>query len=278
MHALLLFTTLLCIGQINILIGSELPTINEKEPTGTEFPQNSAAEKLFKLMTSKKSNIGIHVNESIPLETLYTVIPLIAPYICLIKICIESCKNFSARDIDQLKNLAKSCNIMILQDSKFADSTEMVKAKYAEGLYGIAYWADFVTVHFAEGCGILKQLRNATLESNITDPRGAFVITQTPGLLTPSYTSAVLRAIEYRCSNEFIAGMVQVTKMPKVKKGLINIDSEEIPLDQGINTIVEYFNQMKKYEPDIYILKMPKVTFDCNAIKFAQELCWPSPQ
>lgn len=227
-------------------------------------------------MTCKKTNIEVHVNSQLLKKTL-KILLLILPYIFLIRICVQEYDDFLFEKIANLKALSLEYNFMILQDSKFADSTQTVKTRYTQGFYRIANWADFITVHFVEGVDILNYLKIAASESNINDARGAFVITQPLDLLNPNYTTAVLNGIEYR-SNDFLAGIIHVSDMPTVNKRLIKLAAEEIPLNENIQKIQNNLTELiKEKKTDICFLKISdNVREDFQKIPQLQSFCWES--
>lgn len=241
----LLIYTFLCIFQKNICMEQIVK------------PENTAREKLLKIIDDKKSIFGVSV-ESRELTNLLLLLPYIAPYICLIKIVIEQYNDASVENINALKQLAHQYNFMILQDSKFADSQATVKARYTDGHYHIADWADFVTVHLVEGSGILNHLLDALLQKEIQEPRGAFVITQKTNLLTPQYTKTVLRSIQYNQTN-FIAGIIHVSYIPTttIHQKIVRVQEEEIDLKEPITKIHTYFSEIfQEKKSDICFLKL----------------------
>ena len=236
---------------------------------------NAATAKLFRLMEEKKSNIGISFINIDSFESLLQITPHIAPYICLIKIPIEECKDFSFEKINNLKKLAEQCNVMILHDSKFADSSETVKAKYTGAHYNIATWADFVTVHPVESLfEFLKNLEMALQGAGITEPRGALAITQTLGLLTPDYTKTVLRAVKHCSSHPVLAGITHVSYMPTMQ-GHIKVQREEIPL-QGNGGAKQFTKSIKKgSKHDISFCTLdPKKDIPVDTLRSLQKSSW----
>jgi orotidine-5'-phosphate decarboxylase len=236
--------------------------------------KNQAAQKLFSIMACKKTNIGVRVNTESFKETLKILLPIL-PYICLIKICAEEYDDFLPEDIAKLKELAKQHDVMILQDSKFADSTETVQAKYTGAYYRIADWAHFITIHPCEGIEILDQLKTALLKANINDPRGAIVITQTQNLLMPNYTQSILNGIKKRSEDTFLAGIEHVTEMPPiaVNHGLIKIFAQEIPLNISMKKVQKTIALVKERRTDVCIFRINNST-NTQDLPQLQKDCW----
>jgi orotidine 5'-phosphate decarboxylase subfamily 1 len=75
---------------------------------------------------------------------------------------VDILNDFDASFVSRLKRLAADKNFLIFEDRKFADIGNTVRKQFMEGVYKIAGWADFVTVHSLPGEGILTGLFDGT--------------------------------------------------------------------------------------------------------------------
>lgn len=142
-----------------------------------ETHASPVAQRLLRLMDSKKSNLCASVDVSTTKEFL-DLIDKLGPFICLVKTHIDIIDDFSYEGtIVPLLELAKKHNFMIFEDRKFADIGNTVKKQYSGGVYQIAKWADITNAHGVTGAGIVQGLKEAAQETT-SEPRGLLMLAE----------------------------------------------------------------------------------------------------
>lgn len=118
---------------------------------------NPLTKKLRDLMIKKGSNLILSLDVS-KQEKFFSILEAAAPEIVMLKTHVDIIENFTPAFIEKLQRLAEKHQFLIFEDRKFADIGNTVRKQYREGVYHIADWAEFVTVHVLPGEGILKGL------------------------------------------------------------------------------------------------------------------------
>lgn len=162
------------------------------------------AKKLLNLAVRKKTNLCLSLDVT-QTDDFLKICEQLGPYIAMLKTHIDIIDDFSPRFIDQVKNLAAKHDFLLFEDRKFADIGNTAKFQYAHGIYHIASWADFVTVHALTGEPMIEALSQVGLPLN----RGCFMLVQLSGqgnLLNSTYQQEAI-AIS-RKHPEFVAGFI----------------------------------------------------------------------
>ncbi|CAF4318737.1 unnamed protein product, partial [Adineta steineri] len=105
----------------------------------------------------KKTNLCLCADLT-SLDEIIELSKQVGPNICMLKIHCDILNDFSMEKIQQLKNISRTFNFLLLEDRKFADIGNTVQLQYTKGLFQIATWADLVTVHVLPGEGIVQAL------------------------------------------------------------------------------------------------------------------------
>lgn len=156
--------------------------------------RNAAAKRLCQQVARKNSNLVLaaDVTQS---NTLLQLADQLGPMICLLKTHIDILTDFTPQTITQLQALATKHGFLLCEDRKFADIGHTVQQQYYGGLYRIASWADFVTVHTVAGPGTLAGLQHKLDIHQHQPTRGFFLIAEMSSagqLAQGNYTTASL--------------------------------------------------------------------------------------
>lgn len=176
--------------------------------TRAEAHPSPVAQRLFKLMDSKKTNLCASVDVNTTSEFL-NLIDKLGPYICLVKTHIDIIDDFSYEGtIVPLLQLSKKHNFMIFEDRKFADIGNTVKSQYAGGAFKIAKWADITNAHGVTGSGIVQGLKQAAKETT-DEPRGLLMLAELSSKGSLAYGEYTEKTVEIAKSDkEFCIGFI----------------------------------------------------------------------
>lgn len=162
------------------------------------------AQKLLRLAVRKETNLCLSLDVTKASEFL-RIAELLGPYIVMLKTHIDILDDFTPEFVTAVKDLAIRHEFMLFEDRKFADIGNTAKLQYAHGVYKIATWADFVTIHAVAGEGMLQAMGEVAAPLD----RGSFMLVQMSSqgnLLTPEYQNEAI-AIS-RKHPEFVAGFI----------------------------------------------------------------------
>lgn len=175
---------------------------------------NPTAQKLFKLMDLKQTNLALAADVTSTAQLLQLADTL-GPYICLLKTHIDILNDFTPQLPHQLQELAEKHRFFLFEDRKFADIGHTVKEQYQGGLYRISDWADLVTAHIISGPGILEGLKQAGLAKG----RGVILLAQMSSHQTLAKGAYTCKAIEWaKAHAEMVVGFIctrQLTEEPQ---------------------------------------------------------------
>ncbi len=169
--------------------------------------RHSIAQKLFKLMEDKKTNLAVAADSASQKHVL-ELAETLGPSICLFKTHVDILSDFTPDFGNQLREIAKRHQFIIFEDRKFADIGQTSALQYAGGIYRIADWADLVNAHIVPGPGIIEGLKTvghpkgqgllllAEMSSQGTLAKGAY--TKKAALLAEQFNDYVVGFISLR--------------------------------------------------------------------------------
>ncbi|MCB0283995.1 MAG: orotidine-5'-phosphate decarboxylase [Calditrichae bacterium] len=208
-----------------------ITTLNNTQEQTTNF--NSHA--LIKLIQQKKSNLvaSLDVDNQ---KDFFRILNAVADDIVLVKTHVDILNDFDETFVNKLKKLSAQKKFMIFEDRKFADIGNTVRKQFHEGIYKIAEWADFITVHALPGDGILKGLfEDSSLHCS------AFLLAAMSAkgaLITDAYTRNTI-AMGDRFK-EKVSGFIGFAKnLEDLKKLKAKIPQDMLLLMPGVNLDVK---------------------------------------
>jgi orotidine 5'-phosphate decarboxylase subfamily 1/orotate phosphoribosyltransferase len=122
----------------------------------TEFT-NPLTGKLLQLIDEKQSRLVLSLDVDNQRD-FFDILEQTAGHIVMLKTHVDILSDFDDDFVPKLKTYAEKYKFMIFEDRKFADIGNTVKKQYQGGIYKIAEWSDFITVHGIPGEGILQGL------------------------------------------------------------------------------------------------------------------------
>ncbi len=117
------------------------------------------AQQLLDIAHKKQSNLIASVDLS-RCEEVLAFLQKTGHAICAAKLHIDILEDFSPEFISKLKALAEEKEFLLLEDRKFADIGNTQLLQISKGIFSIASWADFVTIHLIAGEAALKAIQD----------------------------------------------------------------------------------------------------------------------
>jgi len=173
-----------------------------------KMAENPAGRALFSLMAEKKTNLALSDDETDP-ETFLALAEKIGSEIAVLKTHIDILRDFSPSITRRLSELAKEKGFLVFEDSKLADIGNTVRLQYAEGIYKIVEWANFINLHIVPGPGIIEGVSSVIKERKDGMPRGILILSQMSSEGTMAFGAYTKRAVEMaNASKEAVAGHI----------------------------------------------------------------------
>jgi len=192
------------------------------------------AQKLFKLMEAKQSNLCLALDLTSQTQLL-EMADEIGPDLCVLKTHVDILTDFTPDFGAKLKKIAKKHHFLIFEDRKFADIGQTVSSQYRGGIYQIADWADIVNAHIVPGPGIIEGLKGSNLlllaemSSSGTVAKGAY--TKSAAKMGEKYADTVMGFISLRKISKN-PGMIHFTPGVKLKPGKDNLGQKYRTVDE----------------------------------------------
>jgi len=194
----------------------------------TKVPMTS---KLMEAILRKKSNLvlSLDVEDS---ETFFDILEQTGPEIFMVKTHVDIIKDYTAEFVPRLQALAAKQDFIIFEDRKFADIGSTVRKQFRSGVYKIADWAEYVTVHMIAGEAILDGLFG-----ELDTPRSGFLLARMSAkgnLISETYTRQVLEVGKRR--KECVSGYIgHGANVEDIKRFRNKIPQDQLLLMPGVN-------------------------------------------
>ncbi len=164
LHSLITLDEIVQLLKSNNLITDEKVKEVEEFTTSLNKPKkekvkyiNPLTKKLLDKMNEKKSNLVLSLDVTTQKE-FFNMLDKVGDKIVMLKTHVDIIDDFDENFVPKLQEYAKRQNFLIFEDRKFADIGNTVKHQFRNGVYKIADWAEYVTVHMVAGEMILKGL------------------------------------------------------------------------------------------------------------------------
>jgi orotidine 5'-phosphate decarboxylase subfamily 1/orotate phosphoribosyltransferase len=165
---------------MNTMVGNERPT--------DIVYKNDLTKQLVARIQEKESRVVLSLDVDSTKE-FWSILKSASKHIVMLKTHIDTLEDYSPAFVSEVRQYCNENNIFLFEDRKFADIGNTVRAQYRGGIYKIADWADFVTVHMISGEAILNGLFDGL--SN----RSSFLLAKMSSkdnLISESYTRKVI--------------------------------------------------------------------------------------
>ncbi|MEA3288494.1 MAG: orotidine-5'-phosphate decarboxylase [Candidatus Marinimicrobia bacterium] len=187
--------------------------------------------KLMEAILRKESNLilSLDVEDS---ASFFQILDQVGPEIFMVKTHIDIIKDFRGDFIPRLRGLAEKHDFIIFEDRKFADIGSTVRKQFRSGVYKIADWAEYVTVHMIAGEAILDGLFG-----DLETPRSSFLLARMSAkgnLISETYTRQVLDIGKRR--KECVSGYIgHGADVEDIKRFRNKIPQDQLFLMPGVN-------------------------------------------
>lgn len=118
---------------------------------------NPLTQKLIDKIHQKRSNLVLSLDVTTQ-KKFFGMLDKVGKEIVMLKTHIDIINDYDEEFVPKLLGYAKRQNFLIFEDRKFADIGNTVRNQFRNGIYKIADWAEYVTVHMVAGEMILKGL------------------------------------------------------------------------------------------------------------------------
>ncbi len=202
---------------------------------------NPLTRKLLDKMNEKKSNLVLSLDVTTQKE-FFDILDSCGEEIAMLKTHVDILDDFDENFVPKLIEYSHKYNFLIFEDRKFADIGNTVRHQFRNGIYKIADWAEYVTVHMVAGELILKGLFEGI------ENRAAFILARMSSkgnLLNETYTRKCFEAAK---------------KNPEVVAGFI-----------GHGKDVEDIKRFKAKFPGSELLMMPGVKLERGSDNMGQQ-------
>ena len=148
--------------------------------------------KRYMQTAAKKQTLVCFAADLQTVESVRKAVESIGPYIACLKLHVDIVKDWSPDGWKDVCELAKSLDVLIWEDRKFADIGRVSRQQMG-GVVDIRSWADIVTAHLISGPDIVNGLLDGW--KDVGRNGGILLLAQMSSrgnLLVPNYTKSVV--------------------------------------------------------------------------------------
>jgi orotidine 5'-phosphate decarboxylase subfamily 1/orotate phosphoribosyltransferase len=235
LHSLLTLNEIVELLQSKGLISAE--KVKEVEDFTSSLNKSSKKEnyinpltrKLLNKIQEKESNLILSLDVTTQKE-FFSILDAVGDEIVMLKTHVDIIDDYDEHFIPKLLSYASRQNFLIFEDRKFADIGNTVRHQFRHGVYKIADWAEYVTVHMVAGELILKGLFEG-LEN-----RAGFVLARMSSkgnLLNETYSRKCFEAA--RKYPQWVAGFIgHGSSVEDIKRFKAKFPGNELLLMPGV--------------------------------------------
>ena len=187
--------------------------------------------RLMDAIKRKQSNLvlSLDVEDS---SKFFDILDQTGPEIFMVKTHVDIIRDYTPEFVSRLQNMAEKHDFIIFEDRKFADIGSTVRKQFRSGVYKIADWAEYVTIHMIAGEAILDGLFG-----ELDTPRSGFLLARMSAkgnLISETYTRQVLEVGKRRkeCVSGYIGHGVNVEDIKRFRN---KIPQDQLLLMPGVN-------------------------------------------
>jgi uridine monophosphate synthetase len=129
--------------------------VNHTEPDRLIYNNNAITEKLYNIITAKKTNIVLSLDLNRANDILEKL-ELLGDNICAVKLHYDIINDLSDNFVERLNELKNNKNFLVIEDRKFAD----IPYISLKQLQNVMKFADIVTVHGICGESLVGELNS----------------------------------------------------------------------------------------------------------------------
>jgi uridine monophosphate synthetase len=195
----------------------------------SELVDNPLTRKLLNRIKQKRSNLILSLDVTTQSE-FFEVLDKVGNEIVMVKTHVDMLDDYDDNFVPRLLDYAARQNFLIFEDRKFADIGNTVRHQYRNGIYQIAEWAEYVTVHLVAGEFILPGLFEGL------EGRAGFVLARMSSkgnLLNETYTRKCFEAA--RKNPQWVAGFIgHGSSVEDIKRFKAKFPGKELLLMPGV--------------------------------------------
>jgi orotidine 5'-phosphate decarboxylase subfamily 1/orotate phosphoribosyltransferase len=210
---------------------------------------NPLTKKLLSKIKAKRSNLVLSLDVTSQKE-FFGILDDVGSEIVMLKTHVDILDDYDENFIPKLQEYAQKYDFIIFEDRKFADIGNTVRKQFRSGIYKIADWAEYVTVHMVAGESILKGLFDgiegrssfilARMSSkgnliNETYSRKCFEIARRNPMLVSGFIGHGKNVEDIkRYKAKFPSGMLLLMPGVKLEKGSDSMGQQYITVEEAV--------------------------------------------
>eukprot|EP00300_Choanocystis_sp_HF-7_P038347 c5517_g1_i1.p1 GENE.c5517_g1_i1~~c5517_g1_i1.p1 ORF type:complete len:489 (+),score=126.17 c5517_g1_i1:31-1467(+) len=201
---------------------------------------NSIAQRVFRSILSKRTNLCVAVDETSP-ERVLELARLLGPHICVLKTHVDILDSVPSSFGPTLLALAEEHNFLVFEDRKFADIGNTVKLQFTSGVFQMSSWCHITNAHGLPGDGVIDGLREGSRDQTGAVRHGLLLLAQMSSagnLCTEQYAKSVVEMATRH--PDFVCGFVSQSLLAP-NSGLLHF-TPGVKLAKGTDALGQQYN------------------------------------